>query len=185
MKAAVSHICHHRRRRAFTLVETMVAVIILGLLAAAVTWSFRAPLRRARMAEAIEQVKYLDASSRAFARRFGRNVEIVYDVSEGTLERRENGRPDATFRTAIASPFRIQAVRTRGRTEEYAEAAIAVSPLGISQTYAVKLAGPEAQRWLVVTGLGGEILTLADDAQVEAIFAKIAPSPLGGGRDAD
>ena len=164
----------------------MVAVIILGVLAAAVTWSFRAPLRRARMAEAIEQVKYLDASSRAFARRFGRNVEIVYDVSEGTMERREGQSAEASFRTAIASPFRIEAVRTRGRTEEYGESKIAVSPLGISQTYAVKLAGPEAQRWVVVTGLGWEILTLADDAQVDAIFAKIAPSPSrGGGRDAD
>jgi prepilin-type N-terminal cleavage/methylation domain-containing protein len=185
MKAVVSHSCHGRHR-AFTLVETMVAVIIAGLLAGAVTWSFRAPLRRARMAEAIEQVKYLDASSRAFARRFGRNVQIVYDVSEGTLERREGGRADASFHAAVASPFRFQAVRTRGRSEEFGEAAIAVSPLGISQTYAVKIVGPEAQRWVVVTGLGGEILTLADDAQVEAIFAKIAPSPSrGGGRDAD
>ncbi len=167
-------------RRAFTLVETMVAVIILGLLATAVAWSFRAPLRRARMSEAIEQVKYLDVSSRDFARRFGRGVEIVFDVSEGTLERREGPRAEASFRTGIASPFRIEAVRTRARTEEYGETSIAVSPLGLSQTYAVKLVGPEAQRWVIVTGLGGEILTLADDAQVEAIFAKVAP-----GRDAD
>ena len=79
------HAC--RRRRAFTLVETLAALIILGLLAGAVTWSFRAPLQRARMAEAIEQVKYLDASSRAFARRFGRNVEVVYDASEGLVRR--------------------------------------------------------------------------------------------------
>src|SRR4051794_12723927 len=154
MKAFAFH-SRQRHRHAFTLVETMVAVIILGLLAGAVAWSFRAPMRRARMAEAIEQVKYLDVSSRAFARRFGRNVEIVYDVSEGTLERREGGRADASFHAAIASPFRIEAVRTRGRTEEYGESKIAVSPLGISQTYAVKLAGPEAQRWVVVTGLGG------------------------------
>jgi prepilin-type N-terminal cleavage/methylation domain-containing protein len=167
-------------RRAFTLVETMVAVIILGVLATAVAWSFRAPLRRARMSEAIEQVKYLDASSRDFARRFGRAVEIVFDLSEGTLERREGRRTEASFRTGIAGPFRIEAVRTRAHNEEYGEASIAVSPLGLSETYAVKLVGPEAQRWVVVTGLAGEILTLADDAQVEAIFAKVAP-----GRDAD
>ena len=184
MKAVVFY-SSSRCRRAFTLVETMAAVIILGLLAGAVTWSFRAPLRRARMAEAIEQVKYIDASSRAFARRLGRNVEVVYDLSEGTMERREGARADASFRTVIASPFRIEAVRTKARTEEYGEASIAISPLGISQTYAVKLAGPQAQRWVVVTGLGGEILTLADDAQVAAIFAKIAPAPLGGGRNAD
>ena len=174
-------------RRAFTLVETLAAVMIVGLLAGAVTLSFRAPLRRARMAEAVEQVKYLDASSRAFARRFGRSVEIVFDLSEGMLERREVGRVDASFRAAIASPARIEAVRTHGRTEEYGEAVIAISALGISRTYAVKLAGPDVQRWVVVTGLGGEILTLADDAEVDAIFAKIAArSPgIGGGRDAD
>jgi prepilin-type N-terminal cleavage/methylation domain-containing protein len=170
----------HNRRRGFALVETMAAVIILGVLAGAVGLSFRAPLRRARMSEAVEQVKYMDVSSRDFARRFGRGVEIVFDVADGTIERREGHGADAGFRAAIASPFRIEAVRTRARTEEYGQASITVSPLGLSQTYAVKLAGPEAQRWVVVTGLGGEFLTLADDAQVEAIFAKVAP-----GRDAD
>ena len=57
--------------RAFTVIETMIAVIILAILASAVTLSFNGPLHRARGVEAVELIKYLDASSRDFARRFG------------------------------------------------------------------------------------------------------------------
>jgi hypothetical protein len=56
-----------------------------------------------------------------------------------------------------------------------------VSGLAVSPTYAVKLAGPEGNRWVVVSGLSGEVRTLTDDAQVDSIFAAITASR----RDAD
>jgi prepilin-type N-terminal cleavage/methylation domain-containing protein len=184
---------HHVGRFAFTLIETMTALVILGLLAGAVAWTFAGPLRRARGAEAVEQVRYLDASTRDVARRFGRAVEMRFDLAGGGLERRgaRVGDGEATFRATVASPWRIEAVRTEGRRAESGEVAVAVSPLGLSPTYAVKLAGPEgadggAARWVVVSGLTGEVRTVNDDAQVESIFAHVA-SPAGAAarRDAD
>ena len=169
--------------RGFTLIDVMVALIVLGVLTAAAVLSFSGPVERARMVEAVEQVKYLDASSRDLARRFGRNVQIVFDVSEGTMERREGRGREASFLTHVASPTRIEAVRTAGERKEYGEVSIDVSSLGISQTYALKIAGPQGSRWVLVSGLGGESQVLLDDAQVEAIFAKVAPG--SSRRDAD
>src|SRR6266566_4165086 len=160
------------RRGAFTLIEMMTALVVLGVLTAAAVLSFSAPVERARMVEAVEQVKYLDASSRDLARRFGRNVQIVFDVSEGTMERREGRGREASFSTHLASPIRIEAVRTAGDLKEYGEVSIDVSSLGISQTYAVKLAGPQGTRWVLISGLAGESQVLMDNGDMESIFAK-------------
>lgn len=168
------------RANGFTLIEIVVAVAIMALLATAAAFSFSRPLHRARAVEAIEQIRYLDSSSRDFARRFGRNVQIAFDLSENAIERREGTSHDATFSAQIASPLRIEAVWTAGRRINDGEAIIPVSSLGISPTYAVKLSGPQGERWVVVTGLAGETATYSDDEQIQAIFSTIAPR-----RDAD
>jgi prepilin-type N-terminal cleavage/methylation domain-containing protein len=185
---------HSRPRRAFTLIEILVVVAVMALLVGSVALSFTGPLHRARTVEAIEQVKYLDASSRQFAKRFGRGVELVFDLSEGTMERRggggggsggggAGGDREATFTATVASPLQLAAVYTAGRKLEYGQAKIPVSPLGLCETYAVKLTGPDAQqKWVLVTGLGGEVITFNDDAQVEAILSHASPSSR---RDAD
>lgn len=164
----------------FTLIEIVIAITIMALLAAGVALSFNRPMNKARRVQAIEQVCYLDASSRDFARRFGRNVEIAFDLSENRLERREGASHDATFAAQIGSPFRIDAVWTARERVDDGEAVIPVSSLGVSQSYAVKLSGPDGATWVMMSGLSGETATYADDEQVQAIFAKIA-----GRRDAD
>jgi prepilin-type N-terminal cleavage/methylation domain-containing protein len=172
-------------RRAFTLIELLIALTIGALLTAAAAWSFARPLHRARAAEAVAQLKYLDASTRDLARRLGRESVIAFDVSEGTMERRSRrAGNEATFRAAVASPIAIEEVRTPGRRSDHGEAVIAVSPLGLSDTYAVKLAGPEGRQWVVFTGLAGEAITLTNDAELNAIFARVA-SPPTARRDAD
>jgi prepilin-type N-terminal cleavage/methylation domain-containing protein len=164
----------------FTLIEIVIAITIMALLAAGVALSFNRPMNKARRVQAIEQVRYLDVSSRDFARRFGRNVEIAFDLSENRLERREGASHDATFSAQIGSPFRIDAVWTVRERVDDGEAAITVSSLGVSQSYAVKLSGPDGATWVIMSGLAGETATYANDEQVQAIFAKIAPR-----RDAD
>jgi prepilin-type N-terminal cleavage/methylation domain-containing protein len=161
------------RSSAFTLIEVMLTIAIMGLLASAAAWNFSGPLHRARTVEAIEQLKYLDASSRDLARRFGQSVEIAFDLDENTIERRDRAGGDATFHTAIASPLRIEAVWMNSQRSDDGEVTIPVSALGVSPTYAVKLSGPEGQRWILMTGLGGESATYRDDTQIEAIFSKI------------
>jgi hypothetical protein len=80
----------------------------------------------------------------------------------------------------MPAAVRIEAVRTARGREESGEVTLPVSGLAVSPTYAVKLVGPEGQRWVVASGLSGEVRTLTDDAQVEAIFAAVSSR-----RDAD
>jgi type II secretory pathway pseudopilin PulG len=164
------------------LIETLAAVAILAVLATAVVATFSGPATRAREAEAVEQIKFLDATTRDFARRFGRPCEIAFDLGDGSIERREGFSRDAAYRATLASPVRIQAVRTARQTVEHDEARVPVSALGLSQTYAVQLAGPDGWRaWVVVGGLGGEATVISDDAKIQAIFEPVASSR----RDAD
>ncbi|HEY7115769.1 MAG TPA: type II secretion system protein [Tepidisphaeraceae bacterium] len=170
--------CH--RARGFTLIEVMIAVVILGILAGATALAFTGPLHRARTVEAIEQLRYLDASARDLARRTGRSVTLAFDLSENILERRDRPGGPAVFRANIPSPLRIDAVwRGRQRITD-GQAQIAVSPLALSETYAVKLAAPQGERWLLVSGLSGQTKVLNDDAQVESILEATTPR-----RDAD
>src|SRR5688500_15941446 len=89
MKQVKRPIIRHGR---FTLDEVMSVMLILALLSAAAAWSFAQPLARARTAEAVELVTSFDASSRLGARQFGRGVDMIFDLTAGTLERREGER---------------------------------------------------------------------------------------------
>jgi prepilin-type N-terminal cleavage/methylation domain-containing protein len=166
-------------RRGFTLIEIMVAVVILGLLTGAVVLTFAAPVNRARMVEAVEELSYLDASTRQWARQSGRAAELRIGLDDGVLERREGraGYRQTMFRATIPAPLRIAAVRTADASrEDSGEVVLPVSWTGASPSYAVKIAGPEGARWVLVAGLSGEVRTLSDDAQVDSIFAAINPS---------
>jgi prepilin-type N-terminal cleavage/methylation domain-containing protein len=167
-------------RRAFTLVEMMVAVALVALLAAAAALTFNRPLRRARALEAVEQVRYLDASTREFARRTGRPAAMVFDLDDNALSREEGAGGRASYRTALATPVRIEAVRTPGRYDEYGRRTVRVSALALSTSYAVKLSTPEGAQWVLVSGLSGESRIVTDDTRVESILAQAS-----GGRDAD
>ena len=183
-RASATHV--GRGQWGFTLIEVMVAVVILGLLTGAVVLAFAGPVNRARMVQAVEEVTYLDASTREVARKSGRAAEVRIDLDEGVIERREGraGSRQTMFRVGVPAPLRILAVRTAARREESGEAVVPVSAAGVSPTYAVKIAGPEGSRWVVVAGLSGEVRVLNDDAQVDSIFAAISGGA-GSRRDAD
>jgi prepilin-type N-terminal cleavage/methylation domain-containing protein len=73
----------------FTLVEMMIAVLLMALFASAAALSFSHPLRKARSRDAIEQLRSFDTSSRIFATRHNRGVRLVFDLTSNTLSRRE------------------------------------------------------------------------------------------------
>src|SRR5206468_6481684 len=129
------------RRRGFTLIEMMAVVIIMALLATAAALSFARPMRVARARDAVDQVRSLDASARQFARRFGRPIEIVFDLSNGKLARRE--RDSIAFQTSLPRGCHIDEVRSAGQSFSLGEASIPCAASGMSCSYAVHLLGPE------------------------------------------
>ena len=159
-------------RRAFTLIEIMVVVLVLGLLTTLAAWSFSGPLRRAQLDEAVEQLRYLDATTRQLARDSGRPVTIAIDIDTSAVSRHEQARDGpAVYRAPLAAGARIERVRTTTQDRTGGTAQIEVSPLGLSPSYAVLVTGPKWRRWVFVSGLGAQVGVISDDSQVASIFA--------------
>ena len=91
------------RRRGFTLIEVMMAVLILAMLAGVGAISFRKPLQRAKGIDAVQRVKFLDESSRTLARKQGKSVAMEIDPAKGTLVRLEGEK--VSFRSPAIGIF--------------------------------------------------------------------------------
>src|SRR5215208_2650090 len=132
--------CRRRRQsRAFTLIEIMVVIVIMALLTSAAALSFTGPLRAAQAQDGIEQIRAFDASSRVYARRFGKDITLVFDISRGTLLRREGVRFEPLYQAHLPHGCSIERVRSGDRIADSGEIAILCSPLGLSRSYAVHL----------------------------------------------
>ena len=157
------------RHGGFTLIEVMAVMLILALLSTAAAWSFAQPLARARTAEAVELITSFDASSRLGARRFGRGVDMVFDLTAGTLERREGER--TVYRGTLPRGFSIEQVRTADQVRDAGEITIPCSRLALTSSYAVKLVGPHGvERWIVFAGLSGQVTAARDETDVDALL---------------
>jgi prepilin-type N-terminal cleavage/methylation domain-containing protein len=171
-----------RRIRGFTLMEVMLAVLVLALLSAVAVLSFGKSIQRAKAKGAVELVRYVDASARDAAKRFGRSVTILIDPVEGTMARREG--KEIRYRATIELPYEIDEVRVGDRrANDLVE--IACSEMGLSRSYAVHVKGPGLEKWVVVAGLSGEVTEANDDATVDAIFESLAPAQALARGDAD
>ena len=159
-------------RAAFTLIEVMLAVALLALLTTAAALTFAEPLRRARASEAVDQLRSFDADARHYARRFGRPVRMEFDLSAGTLSRRE----EAGARLGQQIVLRgcaIDRLRTPGGEAFGGSVTIPCSALGVSRTYAVHLVGAGADSWLLVSGLTGEVTRVTNDVEIDRAFRAI------------
>ncbi len=167
----------------FTLIETICIVLLMGLLAGAAMLSFARPLRAARANDVVQQLIAFDAGARQLAKRSGRDVEIIIDLFEQQLTRREASDDAATSaRLALPAALRIEQVRSTDAKTSDERVVIRCSPMGISRSYAVRLVGPGIDRWLFVAGLSGQVTFVNDESQIKTMFQSIAP---GSRRDAD
>jgi prepilin-type N-terminal cleavage/methylation domain-containing protein len=159
-----------RPHRAFTLVEQIVVIVVIGLLAAAVAMSFSVPVAKVRAQDAVQAVRMLDEGARTQARRSGQAVQIVIDLSERTLARRDAA-GETVFQVRLPSEIEIDRLRSGAEDVSSAEAVVTCSPLGLTRTYAVHLRGPGLDQWLVFAGLSGEATVIQDEATLDSIFA--------------
>lgn len=156
----------------FTLIEIMLAVLLMALLASAAALSFSQPLKVARAQDAMELVRSVDQTARQISRRFGRPVSISFDLSRDSVARVEGSQQ--TYHAALPHGVRIRQVRTAGRRASDGEISIPCSALGISRTYAVHLSGSGVDQWMLVSGISGEFTTIKNEPQLDAIFAATA-----------
>jgi prepilin-type N-terminal cleavage/methylation domain-containing protein len=149
--------------RGFTLVEMVVVIAIMALLTSAAALSFSGPLRATRASDAIRQVQSFDDATRQHAKRFGKDLQIVLDLSRDRLIRRQSADGPAMHELQLPHGCRIERVRVGGKVIDSGEAVLACSNLGLTRSYAAHLVGPGLDRWILVAGLTGEVTTATHD----------------------
>jgi prepilin-type N-terminal cleavage/methylation domain-containing protein len=158
--------------RAFTLIELLAVIFLLGIISTAAAHTFRSSLQSASTTDAIEQIKYLDSTARHRAQRFNQPVEIIFDLTNSTLSRREaSKRNDESFTTSLPSGFSIDQINIAGHSTFNGEASLNCSPTGLTPSYAIHLIGPNFDQWLLFAGLSGQMTLIQDEATVQDILA--------------
>jgi prepilin-type N-terminal cleavage/methylation domain-containing protein len=172
-----------KNRRAFTLIESLVAVVLLGIISTAAALTFRSSLQSATATDAIAQIKYLDSSARQRAQRFNQPVELIFDLTNSTLSRREGSkRNDQSFTASLPRGFSIDQINIAGQSTFNGETSLTCSPTGLTPSHAIHLIGPNFDQWLLFAGLSGQLTLIKDEATVQDILASTRQ---GARRNAD
>ncbi len=166
---------------AFTLIELAAALVVMALLAAAVTASLYGKESRIRMQDVVSQWKDYENQNREHARRFGKPALLVVDLVQQRVTRLDAATQEKSTATlALPQGFAITEIRMRQIAIRSGEVSIPCSSQGRTPTYGVLMTGPDGQssRWLV-TGLTGDILPLTDQEELESALNQLVPLPLG------
>ena len=156
----------------FTLIEVMAAIVIMGLLSAAVVVNLAGRTRAARAEDVVGRIEQYDSLARAAARRTGAADVLTVDLTRGEIRR--SGTP--MFR--LGDSVKLARLLLPGRRIECGVATAPISLDGRSPSYAVKLEGPNGEaRWLFFAGLTGTPVHPADDREAEELFDKLLPDP--------
>ena len=170
-------------RPAFTLIELIAVIVLLGIISTAAALTFRSSLQSASSTDAIGQIKYLDSSARQRARRFNQPVEVVFDVTNSTLSRREGSkRNDESFTAALPRGFSIDQINIAGHSTFNGVASVNCSPAGLTPSYAIHLIGPNFDQWLLFAGLSGQMIVIDNE---ETVLDILASTRQAARRDAD
>ena len=164
------------QRRAFTLVEVAVVILIMGIMAGAVTLRLASPMHRAGLATAVAEIGSFDHLTRTQAREADRPMRLVIDLAEGRLLRTtEEGDPlGTTF--ALPSGYRLARLLVADRTIYSGSTSLCCSRLGATPTYAVLVEAPDGQkRWVLVAGLTGQTMESDDEKEVQGILDAARP----------
>lgn len=163
------------RRRGFTLLELIAVMVVMALLAAATVYSLSGHVGRARVATALEMLSACDRLARQDAVRFQRYVLLEVDTDSGTVTWHAAQGDRAARPRRLPGSVAIEQVRTeQGRSSGGVRLEVLIHPRGTSDTYALKLSGPdEAGPWLLLAGITGQATRLANDDDVEQVFRSL------------
>jgi prepilin-type N-terminal cleavage/methylation domain-containing protein len=179
----VSKACDSHSWRGLTLLELLVVITLLGLVAATVTSRIGNSLDQAAMGQAKAQWAFTDAQLRQKARRSGREVALHLEVGTNRLECAfdPEHHTDRTIRTLARG---VTLSRYLSATHEVTHGPLTIhySEQGTTETFAVELTGQGSiRRWLLMSGLTGQVSEIADETQVRQLLELLLPQRLHAG----
>ena len=158
-------------RNGFTLVELVVVMVLLGILSSLAVYSLGGTMDRHRMSTAIESIEMFDAAARRAARSSQQRVVAAIDRSAGRLSIQSPTNREAISFT-LAPQITIAQIRVAGNRGLPGDAQINVNGEGRSPSYAIELQRGALKQWLVVLGFSGQVVTLRNEGEVNAILSQ-------------
>ena len=165
------------RARAFTLIEILLVVLIMGIGAAAVSLSLGSSLQRRQVQDVTTGVRQFDQTSRHYARTFGQRIQLVFDLDGGRILRQQGDASAAKLSGEYVLPqgYRLAGLLVDGRQCHDGRAAIHCSDRGCSPSYAVGISDGKSTRWVLFAGLSGAAVERDDEKDVQQTLAALLP----------
>ena len=161
---------------AFTLIEVLVVLVIIGLLAAVATVRLQEPLQNARLGNVIQRIAFTDGQVRSHAQRFARRARLVYDLEKNLVYAESEAASGAAhLRFELPGSVQLDQVRLHRSGSVGRKATIEVTPQGQTPSYAVKLgAGDRAGLWLFFSGVTGQVTQVDRESDVEELLGLVS-----------
>jgi prepilin-type N-terminal cleavage/methylation domain-containing protein len=167
-----------RDRRAFTFIEMLAVLAIIALMAGLSVVGLSRKTAKTIDDVAAELCDY-DQGARLSTQRFGTTMELRIDPQQVQLT--AVGRTGQALRPALVLPsgFAIRQCTLGGHPANVPGATLQIGPQGRSQTYGMKLTGPDGKsRWIVTIGPTGQQRVSENDAESSAIFSMLSQKRL-------
>lgn len=163
-------------RSAFSLLELLLVVAIIGLLAAAAVLTLLGPLRSATTEDLLQQLKELDRTGRRAAVQSGRPAQLVVDLNQGRfLLGVPEGSMDQQVVVEVARSHQLVRVQIGDEVHESGEIVVSISPGGRSSSYLLEVRDEQGlRRLLLFAGLSGQASIITDEQEELSILAMLA-----------
>lgn len=162
----------------FTMLEVVVALLLVGLLAGTVTLSLAGVEQRAQLDDAVSAFVQFDHLGREHARRSGQTFDWLFQVKTDKVQR-VNRQTQQMLGTPLRLPagYRIEQLQTADQRVLEGQISIPCSAEGRSLSYAVLLSSARGQKtWLLIAGLTGQVSENIDEAFVQAALQSLQSS---------
>jgi prepilin-type N-terminal cleavage/methylation domain-containing protein len=168
------------KRRGFTLVEICAVVAIMGLLAMAAVLSLAYSIRIHRLEDVCQELSHADALVRSAARQSGSPGRLVFDLDQRLVSWQTDDKALPAVLVRLAADDAV-ALREAELQSSSGQVVVDCSADGYSPDYALTLNRPgESPRWMIVSGLSGQVTWTTDEKRADAIFQTLARRGLAG-----
>ena len=158
--------------KAFTLVEIIVALVIISLTATIVTINTGGPLNDANWSDAISRIERADQFVRTYTENTAQPININIDLSENRIFFTDVGDQKKVGRIIkFPSGIRIAKLLVKGQALTGGVMPIRCSKASLTPTYAILVLGPNGRQvWLLIAGLSGQITEFENEEQIEKVW---------------
>lgn len=166
-----------RRTSAFTLIELLAVLVIVGLITAVASIRLSGTAQAARLEWAIQRLAAEDTLMRTHAAASGRAAHLRVQLGTGRLIRDFGDRREKASPVDLGQNLQVSRFLSAARDIETGDASIDYSPSGTCQTFAVELKGPGNRSILMLfAGITGQVTRIEDGRDVSRILQAMRPT---------